>query len=240
MFVLMNVIYYYNFAFLAEGIKVVPVNVVEGDSVSPKTTNAVPFADEVQELAQQQPAVAIIKENEQSPIETSSMVNEQSGEIKPDLNTSGVSSQTSSDSAASNVKTCNISDISHVPVVSVQDVQDLVISPKSKSESGSESMISELSPDVRAILSSTPELEMSLTRSATRKARLNKGSKDNVKTALEFDPAQEFVNTNSLFAELSSQEPSAIGEIDEGAEISVMGKELESVLKENEELVKTK
>lgn len=238
MFVLMNVIYYYNFAFLAEGSKVVPVNVVEGDSVSPKAANVVPFADEVQEVAQQLPAVAIIKENEQSPIETSSMVNEQSGEIKPELNTSGVSSQTSSDSAASNVKTCNISDISHVPVVSVQDVQNLIISPKSKSESGSESMISELSPDVRAILSSTPELEMSLTRSATRKAGLNKGS--NVKAALEFDPAQEFVNTNSLFAELSSQEPSAIGEIDEGAEISVMGKELESVLKENEELVKTK
>ena len=216
------------------------MNVVEGDSMSPKAANVVPFADEIQELTQPVQAVAVIKENDQSPIETSSVVNELSGEIKPELNTSGMSSHTSSDSAASNVKTCNISDISHVPVVSVQDVQNLIISPKSKSESGSESMISELSPDVRAILSSTPELEMSVGQSATRKAKLNKGSKDNVRTALEFDPAQEFVNTNSLFAELSSQEPSAIGEIDEGAEISVMGKELESVLKENEELVKTK
>ncbi|CAB4009020.1 C-Jun-amino-terminal kinase-interacting 3 [Paramuricea clavata] len=213
---------------------------VKADTVNHQATDAIPIAEETRTVTQPMETVAYIKENDRGPTDTSSLANEQSGEIKHELNASAISSRTSSDSDTSNVKTCNISDISHVPIVSVQDVQNLIVSPKSKSESGNESMFSELSPDVRAILSSTPELENSVTQSATRNARVNKGSKDNVRTALEFDPAQEFVNTNSLFAELSCQEPSAIGEIDEGAEISVMGKELESVLKENEELVKTK
>ena len=99
-------------------------------------------------------------------------------------------------------------------------------------------MVSELSPGVRAILSSTPELESSVV--SAKNARSIKTGKDEIRTSLDFEAAQEFVNTNSLFAELSSQEPSVIEEIDEGAGISVMGKELESVLKENEELVKTK
>ena len=216
------------------------MNIVETNTVDHQTADAIPFADEERAVTQSMETVAIVKENEKTNSGTSSIVNEENGETKHDMSGSVLSSRTSSDSESSNVKTCNISDISHVPVVSVEDVQSLIASPKSKSETGSESMISELSPDVRAILSSTPELETSVTQSASRNARVNKSSKDNVRTALEFDPAQEFVNTNSLFAELSCQEPSAIGEIDEGAEISVMGKELESVLKENEELVKTK
>jgi hypothetical protein len=218
----------------------IPVNVVEADKLSHQTAGGISIADETRAVTQPIEAVATVKENDRDSSNTSSITNEENDEMKSDLNASGISSHTSSASDASNVKTCNISDISHVPIVSVQDVQNLIVSPKSKSETGDESMISELSPDVRAILSSTPELENSVSRSATRNSRVNKGSKDGVRTALEFDPAQEFVNTNSLFAELSSQEPSAIGEIDEGAEISVMGKELESVLKENEELVKTK
>ena len=213
---------------------------MEADKVSHQAADAISFAAEAQAVTQPMETVATIKENDKGPNETRSTTNEQNDEIKHELNASAISSRTSSDSDGSNVKTCNISDISHVPVVSVQDLQNLIVSPKSKSETGSESMISELSPDIRAILSSTPELDNSVTKSATRMRRDNKGSKDGVSTALEFDPAQEFVNTNSLFAELSCQEPSAIGEIDEGAEISVMGKELESVLKENEELVKTK
>lgn len=217
------------------------MNVAETDTVNHQAANSIPFADEARTVTLPMETVANIKENDKLSIERSCEVNEQSAEMKQEMNSSAISSRTSSDSDASNVKTCNISDVSHVPVVSVQDVQNLIVSPKSKSESGSESIVSELSPDLRAILSSTPELESSVTHSATRKARVNdKGSKDNARTALEFDPAQEFVNTNSLFAELSFQEPSAIGEIDEGAEISVMGKELESVLKENEDLVKTK
>ena len=216
---------------------------VEADAVNHQTTdaNAIPFSDEVRTSTQPSvETVANVKKIDRISSEQNSEVKVQSGEAEQELNTSALSSGISNESDASNVRTCNISDISHVPVVSVQDVQNLIVSPKSKSESGSESMISELSPDVRAIISSTPELEASLTHSATRNGRVGKGSKDNVRAALEFDAAQEFVNTNSLFAELSCQEPSAIGEIDEGAEISVMGKELESVLKENEELVKTK
>ena len=213
---------------------------MEANRVSHQAADAISIADETREITKSMEAVAIMKENDKGVIDTSSKTNQENDETKSDLNASGISSRTSSDLDTSNVKTCNISDISHVPIVSVQDVQNLIVSPKSKSETGDESMISELSPDVRAILSSTPELESSVTQSGTRSSRVNKSSKDGVRTALEFDPAQEMVNTNSLFAELSCQEPSAIGEIDEGAEISVMGKELESVLKENEELVKTK
>ncbi|XP_028409298.1 JNK-interacting protein 3-like isoform X2 [Dendronephthya gigantea] len=218
--------------------KMVTINAVGVETMHRQAADAIPFSDEARTAMLAHEAAAIVKENDKVHVETGSpAVKEQNGEVKQELNASAISSRTSSmDSDASNVKTCNISDISHIPVVSVQDVQNLIVSPRSKSESASESMISELSPDIRAILSSTPELESS----ATRNSKVSKGSRDNVKTALEFDPAQEFVNTNSLFAELSCQEPSAIGEIDEGAEISVMGKELESVLKENEELVKTK
>lgn len=195
---------------------------------------AVPFDGESEVLKSPVETVADIKANDR--------LLEKSSEVGPDVNSVSSSfSVTSSDSDLSNVKTCSITDINHVPVVTVKDVQNLIISPKSKSESGSESMVSELSPDVRAILSSTPELETSMTNMSARNSRLNKGSKDDLKTSLNFENvSQELVNTNSLFAELSSQEPSVIGEIDEGAEISVMGKELESVLKENEELVKTK
>ena len=190
---------------------------------------AVPFDGESEVLKSPVETVADIKANDR--------LLEKSSEVGPDVNSVSSSfSVTSSDSDLSNVKTCSITDINHVPVVTVKDVQNLIISPKSKSESGSESM-----PDVRAILSSTPELETSMTNMSARNSRLNKGSKDDLKTSLNFENvSQELVNTNSLFAELSSQEPSVIGEIDEGAEISVMGKELESVLKENEELVKTK
>ena len=222
--------------------KMVSMNVVGVETIHRQAADAIPFSDEARMATLAHEGAAVVKENDKLPGETSSSaVKEQNGEVKRELNASAKSSCTSSmDSDASNVKTCNISDISHIPVVSVQDVQNLIVSPKSKSESASELMTSELSPDIRAILSSTPELDISAVQSATRNSGVNKSSRSNVKTALQFDPAPEFVNTNSLFAELSCQEPSAIGEIDEGAEISVMGKELESVLKENEELVKTK
>lgn len=208
--------------------------------MSHEAADAIPVSDEAHTATQPLETVALIKEKDKRPIETASVASEQNSVGKHQLNASSISSPTSSESEASNVKTCNISDITHVPVVSVQDVHNLIVSPKSKSDSGSESMVSELSPDVRAILSSTPELENSVMQSVSRSRKVQKGAKDDVKSTLEFDDAQEAVNTNSLFAELSSQEPSVIEEIDEGAEISVMGKELESVLRENEELVNTK
>lgn len=224
-------------------------NVVQMDHVEAEQTKkeggALPLRDEIEVLESPVETVVNVKDiNER--------LSERPSEVGVELNACSINSSfsvASSDSDSSNVKTCNITDIDHVPVLTAQDVQNLVISPKSKSESNSESMVSELSPDVQAVLSSTPELGLSVTSASARNSRQrretketssNKDAKDDVRTSLEFEAAQEFVNTNSLFAELSSQEPSVIGEIDEGAEISLMGKELESVLKENEELIRTK
>lgn len=44
----------------------------------------------------------------------------------------------------------------------------------------------------------------------------------------------------SLFAELSIQEPDIIGQVDTGADITAMVGELDTVLKENKELLTAK
>ncbi|XP_034414322.1 C-Jun-amino-terminal kinase-interacting protein 4 isoform X4 [Cyclopterus lumpus] len=84
--------------------------------------------------------------------------------------------------------------------------------------------------EVQAIIESTPELDMDLDgfRGASTPT---KGGIEN----LAFDR-----NTDSLFAELSSAGNDLIGDMDEGADMLGMGREVEHLIHENAQLLETK
>ncbi|KAM6898626.1 C-Jun-amino-terminal kinase-interacting protein 4 isoform 3-T3 [Lycodopsis pacificus] len=84
--------------------------------------------------------------------------------------------------------------------------------------------------EVQAIIESTPELDMDLDgfRGASTPT---KGGIEN----LAFDR-----NTDSLFAELSSAGNDLIGDVDDGADMLGMGREVEHLIQENAQLLETK
>ncbi|XP_031699010.1 C-Jun-amino-terminal kinase-interacting protein 4 isoform X1 [Anarrhichthys ocellatus] len=84
--------------------------------------------------------------------------------------------------------------------------------------------------EVQAIIESTPELDMDLDgfRGASTPT---KGGIEN----LAFDR-----NTDSLFAELSSAGNDLIGDVDDGADMLGMGREVEHLIHENAQLLETK
>nr|XP_046232185.1 C-Jun-amino-terminal kinase-interacting protein 4 isoform X2 [Scatophagus argus] len=84
--------------------------------------------------------------------------------------------------------------------------------------------------EVQAIIESTPELDMDLDgcRGTSTPA---KGGIEN----LAFDR-----NTDSLFEELSSAANDLIGDVDEGADLLGMGREVEHLIQENTQLLETK
>ncbi|XP_061080686.1 C-Jun-amino-terminal kinase-interacting protein 4 isoform X3 [Conger conger] len=83
--------------------------------------------------------------------------------------------------------------------------------------------------EVQAIIESTPELDMDLSGC--------KGSSTPTKGIenLAFDR-----NTESLFEELSSAGTDLIGDVDEGADLLGMGREVEHLIQENTQLLETK
>ncbi|KAJ8246359.1 hypothetical protein GJAV_G00266860 [Gymnothorax javanicus] len=83
--------------------------------------------------------------------------------------------------------------------------------------------------EVQAIIESTPELDMDLSGC--------KGSSTPTKGIenLAFDR-----NTDSLFEELSSAGTDLIGDVDEGADLLGMGREVEHLIQENSQLLETK
>ncbi|XP_054614492.1 sperm associated antigen 9a isoform X3 [Dunckerocampus dactyliophorus] len=85
------------------------------------------------------------------------------------------------------------------------------------------------SSDVQNIIESTPELDMDLTG--------YKGCSTPTKGIenMAFDR-----NTDSLFAELSSAGTGLIGDVDEGADLLGMGREVENLIQENSQLLETK
>ncbi|XP_075994925.1 C-Jun-amino-terminal kinase-interacting protein 4-like isoform X2 [Genypterus blacodes] len=85
------------------------------------------------------------------------------------------------------------------------------------------------SSDVQDIIESTPELDMDLIG--------YKGSSTPTKGIenLAFDR-----NTESLFEELSSAGTGLIGDVDEGADLLGMGREVENLIQENAQLLETK
>lgn len=83
---------------------------------------------------------------------------------------------------------------------------------------------------VQAIIESTPELDMDLEGC--------KGTSTPTKSGIEnlaFDR-----NTDSLFEELSSAGNDLIGDVDEGADLLGMGREVEHLIQENAQLLETK
>ncbi|KAF0025088.1 hypothetical protein F2P81_021969 [Scophthalmus maximus] len=84
--------------------------------------------------------------------------------------------------------------------------------------------------EVQAIIESTPELDMDLD-GCRGTSTPNKGGVEN----LAFDR-----NTDSLFEELSSAGNDLIGDMDEGADLLGMGREVEHLIHENTQLMETK
>ncbi|KAF4106953.1 hypothetical protein G5714_012943 [Onychostoma macrolepis] len=106
-------------------------------------------------------------------------------------------------------------------------VQDAVAS-ETPSSGADQSENAERS-EVQAIIESTPELDMDLSGC--------KGSSTPTKGIenLAFDR-----NTDSLFEELSSAGTDLIGDVDEGADLLGMGREVEHLIHENTQLLETK
>ncbi|KAM6964261.1 LOW QUALITY PROTEIN: C-Jun-amino-terminal kinase-interacting protein 4-like [Tautogolabrus adspersus] len=84
--------------------------------------------------------------------------------------------------------------------------------------------------EVQAIIESTPELDMDL-EGCRGTSTPTKGGIEN----LAFDR-----NTDSLFEELSSAGNDLIGDMDEGADLLGMGREVEHLIQENTQLLETK
>ncbi|KXJ05778.1 C-Jun-amino-terminal kinase-interacting protein 4, partial [Exaiptasia diaphana] len=121
--------------------------------------------------------------------------------------------------------TCSISDVDNLPIMNSKDAENM-LTPNSK-----------LSKDALEILQSTPELMDNSQASIAVNDKPETTAKRPVSLDLENLP--EGIPA-SLFVELSSQEPDKIGEMDTGADIIAMSKELESVMSENKELVAAK
>ncbi|XP_008282529.1 C-Jun-amino-terminal kinase-interacting protein 4 isoform X3 [Stegastes partitus] len=107
-----------------------------------------------------------------------------------------------------------------------QDGQELATTPL-QSDDGTDNLEKS---EVQAIIESTPELDMDLAgcRGTSTPA---KGGIEN----LAFDR-----NTESLFEELSSAGNDLIGDVDEGADLLGMGREVEHLIHENTQLLETK
>ncbi|XP_050928380.1 C-Jun-amino-terminal kinase-interacting protein 4 [Lates calcarifer] len=114
-------------------------------------------------------------------------------------------------------------------IAAVQEGQQGQESPSTprKGEDGADDLEKS---EVQAIIESTPELDMDLDgcRGTSTPA---KGGIEN----LAFDR-----NTDSLFEELSSAGNDLIGDVDEGADLLGMGREVEHLIHENTQLLETK
>uniref|UniRef100_A0A3B4BUB9 C-Jun-amino-terminal kinase-interacting protein 4 n=1 Tax=Pygocentrus nattereri TaxID=42514 RepID=A0A3B4BUB9_PYGNA len=106
--------------------------------------------------------------------------------------------------------------------IKVQDAIATETAPKDVIENAEKS-------EVQAIIESTPELDMDLSGC--------KGSSTPTKGIenMAFDR-----NTDSLFEELSSAGTDLIGDVDEGADLLGMGREVEHLIQENTQLLETK
>ena len=132
-----------------------------------------------------------------------------------------------------------IENIANIPVMTFNEAE--LSMTRGSTLSLSETGKTQLSPEAQAILLSTPELQGSqLSIDSMRLSKLQDERHQSEGTAEETKSARERMNNLSLFAELSSQEPTSVGEIDTGSNLSSVGKELESLIKENDELHSTK
>ena len=168
----------------------------------------------------------------------SSSMSSISSEKSEDSIPRGSRSSTESSGQNQDTSTCSITDINNMPIISMSEAE-CIIAPGQQSPNASfdeRQWSSPLSKDAQAILASTPELE-----SNTVVKRTSAGQTAAQRPiSLDLENLPEGVEADSLFAELSSQEPEVIGVVDTGADITTIGKELENVLKENSQLLSAK
>lgn len=133
--------------------------------------------------------------------------------------------------------TCNITDVDNMPIVTVKDVEH-VIGGEAHTPPGGEFV--HLSNNAGAIFESTPELNAKVSSSPVDVVRRSGSRQGERPISLDLETLPEGVSAHSLFAELSIQEPDSIGQVDTGADITTMVGELDTVLKENKELLQAK
>ena len=159
---------------------------------------------------------------------------------KPDAKTSDIQIKGSRSSTASSLQsldtgTCHLTDVDNMPIMTLTDVERAM-----SGEAQTPPDASFLSNDAAAIMASTPELNPNASSSPVDVIRREGGRQGAERPiSLDLETLPEGVSA-SLFAELSVQEPDIIGQVDTGADITAMVGELDTVLKENKELLTAK
>lgn len=161
---------------------------------------------------------------------------------KVDLNSSDVVTKGSRSSTTSSLQsldtnTCNVSDVDNMPIMTVTDVERAM---SGEAHSPPDGDFVHLSNDAVAIMASTPELNPNVSSSPIDVVRRAGSRQAERPISLDLESLPEGVSAHSIFAELSSQEPDIIGQVDTGADITAMVGELDTVLKENKELLQVK
>ena len=145
-------------------------------------------------------------------------------------------SRSSTESSGQNVETCNLMDVDNIPIMTAKDAERMMLPGASVSP---DSSFSGISKTAATIVATTPELDsQSQAAEVMRRSGARRGAGRPISLDLEALP--EGVSADSLFMELSNQEPDSIGDVDTGADITAMGKELEIIMKENKELLAAK
>lgn len=162
---------------------------------------------------------------------------------KLDARTSDITTKGSRSSMASSLQsldtgTCHLTDVDNMPIMTVTDVERAM---SGESQTPPDGSFIHLSNDAAAIMASTPELNPNALSSPVDVVR-REGSRQGAERpiSLDLETLPEGVSAHSLFAELSVQEPDIIGQVDTGADITAMVGELDTVLKENKELLTAK
>ena len=136
--------------------------------------------------------------------------------------------QPSRDKAEATSTTCSISDVDNLPIMNAADAATMLTPSSSMPKFSKEAM---------DVLQTTPELASNPNEVIRRE---KSGGSANRPISLDLENLPEGVTASSIFAEITSHEPEMIGEMDTGADIIAMGKELENVMSENKELVANK
>lgn len=150
----------------------------------------------------------------------------------------GSRSSTASSLQSLDTGTCHLTDVDNMPIMTVTDVERVM---SGESQTPPDGSFVHLSNDAAAIIASTPELTPNAVSSPVEVIR-REGSRQGAERpiSLDLETLPEGVSAHSLFAELSIEEPDIIGQVDTGADITAMVGELDTVLKENKELLTAK
>lgn len=171
---------------------------------------------------------------------SSTVVNAISNELdvnSGDVMVKGSRSSTTSSLQSLDTGTCNLIDVDNMPIMTVTDVERAMSGEAHTPPDGG---FVRLSNDAAAIMASTPELNPNATSSPVDVVRRSGARQAERPISLDLETLPEGVSAHSIFAELSIEEPDIIGQVDTGADITAMVGELDTVLKENKELLQVK